>query len=342
VSGNTIEVIYSATSNTFQLLNAIPTAAAAAVVTPQGRLTPTSGTPVIASDVSAATTIFYTAYNGPIIPIWNGVSYVNFTFSELTLTLSASNLASTIYDVCVFSNSGVATAVTGPAWTNSAAGAGARGTGAGTTQLQRVNGLLVNAVQITGNNGASSFTIPANQCTYVGSLFIDSAAGQVSCLLSYGQSRKCGTWNAYNRVPIFLIAGDPTASWTYASATVRASNATATNVITVFSGLAEEIFDTKLSQKVTVSAVGNVLGEIRMGICYNVTNAFSGTPGYFNLNGIAAQTDSAGVLSVGQFTAPPSLGINNVQACESTPTFSATNTLFGTEGFMKLTAQWRG
>jgi hypothetical protein len=167
--------------------------AAAVVPYPQGYLTPTSQTPIIPGDVISATALFYTPYVGNIIPIFNGASFVPTTFAELTLTLSASHLANTIYDVFVFNNLGVVTIVTGPGWSNSGAGTGARGSGPGTTQLNRLNGLLVNAVQITGaRSGASTFTIGANLGTYVGSIFIDAAAGQVSFNRTAGQNRKNG------------------------------------------------------------------------------------------------------------------------------------------------------
>jgi len=75
--------------------------------------------------------------------------------------------------------------VFGPAWATSTAGSGARGTGAGTPQLTYQSGVLVNAVQIAANNGASTYTIPASQCTYVGSVFVDATAGQ-SALIGRG------------------------------------------------------------------------------------------------------------------------------------------------------------
>ena len=62
------------------------------------------------------------------------------------------------------------------------AGAGARGTGAGTAQISRLQGIWVNSNSITAYNGLSSFTIPANQCTIVGSLSIDSGGGTVTVL----------------------------------------------------------------------------------------------------------------------------------------------------------------
>jgi hypothetical protein len=94
-----------------------------AVTLPQGRLTLTSATPVLAADVSAATAVYYTPYVGELVPLYNGTSTVPTEFAELTLTLAAQHAVSTIYDVFVFSNSSVLTLATGPAWSNSGAGA---------------------------------------------------------------------------------------------------------------------------------------------------------------------------------------------------------------------------
>lgn len=178
------------------------TSAAAIVPAPQGYLTPTSGTPIITSDVISNTSLVYTPYLGNLVPIYSGTSFVPTVFSELTLTLTSSQAASTLYDVFIFNNSGALTLVTGPAWSNSTAGSCSRGTGAGTTQISKLSGIWVNTVSMTGRNSSNTYTIPANQATYLGSIFIDGTAGQITLHRSYGQSRKWAIWNAYNRVPI--------------------------------------------------------------------------------------------------------------------------------------------
>jgi hypothetical protein len=198
-------------------------AATPATPAPQGRLSLTPSTPVLVSDTTN-NGVYYTPYVGNLIPVYNGSTMIPTTFSELFLTPVASHAANTIYDVFVFSNSGVLTLVTGPAWNTSTAGAGARGTGAGTTQLTRVQGLWTNAVSMSARNGSTTYTVGANLGTYVGSIFIDSGGTSTTRHIGYGQSRKWGLWNAYNRVPIFIQAGDSTASWNYTTNTIRASN----------------------------------------------------------------------------------------------------------------------
>lgn len=331
------------------------TAAAAVIPPPQGYLTPTSGTPVITSDVISNTTLVYTPYVGNTVPIYTGTGFSPTVFSELTLTLSASHAANTIYDVFIFNNSSVLTLVTGPAWSSSTAGSCSRGTGAGTTQISRLNGLWVNTVLMTGRNGASTFSIPANQATYLGSIHVDTTAGQISCLVSYGQNRKWAVWNAYNRVPIKLICGDSTASWAYSTATIRASDATPAsysatafnfpsvtfcNGGVVFQGLAEEIVDMRFNQYV-ISNVNNtaIIPQNLIGI--NSTTAGSGK---FGVGG-GSQSTTGTFRSdlVAENFMLPSLGITNVCCLETVgaaPTGTATWN--GTNANMQLALTWRG
>jgi hypothetical protein len=302
-------------------------------VMPQGRLTLTSGTPILNADVSAATAVYYTPYIGNLVPVNNGTLFQMRTFAELTLTLQSNSnyAASAIYDVFVFDSSGTITVGIGPAWSTATAGSGARGTGAGTTELQRVNGIWTNKNSMTARNAGSTYTVPANQGTYVGSISMDGTNGQVSCHVTYGQSRKFGVWNAYNRMPIIMQMGDGTASWSYNSATVRQSNAAAGNTIAAFMGLPEEITQVTFNQR-----VNGATNNASFGIGVNVTNAFSG------FVGDSLTTASAAVSpGPGQHVLQPAIGINNLNACESALD-AAGVTYFGTITKMLVTASYRG
>jgi hypothetical protein len=321
-------------------------AATAVVVPPQGYLTLVSGTPVIANDAVAATAIIYTPFMGNLVPIFSGSSFVPIVFSELTLTLTSGQAANTIYDVFIFNNAGSLTLVTGPAWQNSGAGAGARGTGAGTTQLSRLNGLWVNTVQISGKNGGNTYTIPANQATYLGSIFIDASAGQVSCYRSYGQSRKWGVWNAYNRVPIIMQAGDSTSSWVYSTGSVRPSNNNTANSITTFAGLAEEVISVTFNQVVTgTSALANTSTAVgQLGIGWDSTTNFSGGGGK---SGFTLQVTSSEFVnettSTAQYNPAIGIGTNVATSLETALNInSASLTWFGTVNNMILQTTYRG
>lgn len=323
-------------------------ATAPSVPSPQGRLTVVSGTPVVSSDQAGVTAVYYTPYVGDLIPIYNGSSMISTEFSELTLTLSSSHAANSIYDVFVFSNSGVLTLVTGPAWSNAAASSGARGSGAGTTELARIKGLWVNAVSMTARNGSTTYTVGANLATYVGSILIDSSNGQVTCHTSFGQSRKWGVWNAYNRKKITLQAGDSTASWSYVTNTARASNGNSANSLTVFAGLAEEPFDITFSQSViagVTSLVSQVIAYWQIGIGWNSTSSYSSriALGGGRLDGtnvdLLLQDDATAF-----YRAAPAIGINVATSLEQTsfinggPSVTYQGTAFG----MLLRGEWLG
>jgi len=327
---------------------------------PGGYLTTSSSTNdiVITTDAVGATAIYYSPYVHGFIPIYNGISLTPVPFTQLTLTLSASSqVANGLYDVFAFLNpsNGAVTVGFGPAWTSAVAGSCTRGTGAGTTQLSRTTtngsaGILVNTVQITANNGATTYTIASARATYLGTVWIDAAAGQVTCHRNYGQSRKFGIWNAYNRIPILLKAGDPNSSWAYSSTTVRASNGSSANSLTVLSGLAEEPIELVQSQRISVStgATSGPTLDIRSGIGWNSTAAYSGqmneVSGGVSLN-FSSQVASIshGVGAPARFLQVPSLGINTVTSLESVPDIGGgSGTFYGTETNMVLSASWRG
>src|SRR5262245_18934383 len=63
----------------------------AQIVAPQGRLTLVSGTPVLTSDQTAKTTIYYTPYVGSVAPFWDGTSWELASIAELSLALDSSS-----------------------------------------------------------------------------------------------------------------------------------------------------------------------------------------------------------------------------------------------------------
>jgi len=334
------KVTGDAASAEWEAINAA--AATPSVPPPQGYLTPTSGTPIILSDSVAATAIYYTPFTGNLVPVWNGARFIPDEFTELTLTLASQHTASGIFDVFVFSNDGVLTLVTGPAWSTPTAGSGARGTGAGTTQLTRLNGFWVNAVAMTGRNGSTTYSIGANEATYLGSLFIDGSNGQVTCHRAWGASRKWGIWNAYNRQPLYLKAGDSTASWNYNTATIRPSRDQTTNSLTVFQGLPEEPYDLRFEQNADVKVDNNV-AVIVNGIGWNSTTAISGRTGRLSCDPGTGENIVVGASLPAHYAQLPSLGINVVTALENAPTTADDSvTFYGGEDDMILSARWRG
>jgi hypothetical protein len=308
-------------------------------VTPQGYLTLTSGTPIIAADVVSATAVYYTPFTGNIVPIYDGTRFVDYEFDELTLTLASQHAINTIYDVFAWLEAGAVTIGTGPAWSTSTAGSGARGTGAGTTQLTRTKGLHLNTVSMTARNSSSTYSVGALRATYLGSILIDGVAGQVTCHVAYGQSRKWGVWNAYNRKPIILKGGDGTANWNYNTATIRQANGAAGNKVTMLCGLPDERPNIDFIQRVTSGAASSTCtSEIGIGI--NSTTAISGTRG-ITFMAAGSITGTFGGTIIARHSPAPTIGITDVNMLEIA-TASGTSTFYGSEDHMLMTAEWRG
>lgn len=146
---------------------------------PQGRLTLTSATPVLTADtsVSSTGTIYYTPYVGRSVPLYDGTDFTMVNFAELTNVLNATSAnkagpaataASKVYDLFVWDDAGTLRLTRGPKWDDGTAGSNtARGTGANSTELERVKGIWLNKIAIS--NGPA-----ANRGTYVGTVTTDS------------------------------------------------------------------------------------------------------------------------------------------------------------------------
>jgi hypothetical protein len=347
-TNNILYVCTSTGTATTAVWTAINASTAAAVVPPpQGYITPVSGTAIISSDSVSATTVYYTPYTGVLVPIYNGATFIPTSIvSELQYTLTSSMVANNIYDLFVFSLSGVPTLGSGPSWSagtggSIAAGSCARGTGAGGAAISRVNGIWVNTASMTirYGNGTTTTSVAASQATYVGSIYIDGTNGQVSCYRSFGQSRKWGIWNAYNRAPIVLTAGDATASWSYTSSTYRPSNNNTANSLTVFCGLAEEISVLEFIQRVQAQSGGST-SQPGNAIGWNSTT--SGSQFEPDIPNSVNSTTITNILPA-KYIGTPSLGINTATCLEANISGTGAGTTFyGTQAYMRMTAEWRG
>lgn len=284
--------------------------------TPQGRLTLTSSTPVMTSDVTAGTSIYYTPYIGNIVPITtNSTTFAARTFSELTLTLSVNHLTNTLYDIFLFDNAGAITIGTGPAWSSATAGSSSRGAGAGTTELQRLNGLWTNKVSMTARNGATTYTVGANLGTYLGT-FLTTAAGTTASVFAPsaaagGTDNKLFVWNSFNRVNYSSVSKESAASWSYTLATLRPMDNSTSNRISYVDGLGESFVRGAVAARIATAAVNASFGRIGMGR--------NKTTGSFDFDSYVIAPTAGGqnsaVSASGIWT--PSLGNNYIQAIEA-------------------------
>lgn len=280
--------------------------------TPQGRLTLTPGTPVLVSDVTSATAIYYTPYTGNGVPIYDGSAlFTRTTFSELTLNLNSNSghtlyhQSGKMYDLYVINDGGTVRLVTGAQWTNDTTRSEA---------LTRLLGFLVNNATMTARYGTGSgdtVSVPANKATYVGTVRMSAdgttkwtaapaaAAGGGDCQLLL--------YNQYNRSRVSAVSRDSTDSQGHTSGTWRNAMNSATNRVSMVRGQNEESVDAIYSAIVASSS--NFQAGAGVGV--DSTSAISGWTG-------VVQTGSGGNLLglVGGYSGWPGLGYHYIQALE--------------------------
>lgn len=128
-----------------------------------------------------------------------------------------------------------------------------RGTGAGTTELELVNGVWVNKQDIT--NGPL-----ARKGTYVGTIYCNGSSQvdfKLGTTAANGGEAFIGLWNAYNRRQTGGFVGETTNSWGSSSAAWRPYNGSATNRISMVRGLNEDVAEVSFAAcQSATSAVG--------------------------------------------------------------------------------------
>lgn len=290
-----------------------------------GRLTLTSAAPVLTTDTTGATTIYYALYTSDQVPIYDGSAFVSTTFTELSLAVGTKTSGAN-YDIFIYSNSGTPTLIFGPAWTSDTA----RGTGAGTTELERVKGIWTNKVDISGGPAA-------NRGTYLGTIRTTSTTA-TGCRFGQASSSTGGmwfVWNAYNRVPVDLVVFDSTASWTYNSATWRQANAAAGNKVEYVAGLAFE--------SVTADVVCGCERPAAQKACAVGIGVDSTSSNSAKLVGVPYDHYGAqGMLATANYSGYPGIGYHAVNWLEAFPNPASTITYYGayrTFGQSGLTAR---
>lgn len=208
---------------------------------PGGRLTLSSTLAISLATIAAAATLYYLPFRHSKISLYNGSAWLEYDIGAAGLSNVLANSATgkagpaavannSNYDYFVWDDAGTVRLTRGPLWSSGTA----RGTGAGTTELEQVNGVWVNKIAIT--NGPA-----AQRGRYVGSvrsngtatvdLIIPSAAGTAGFV---------GLWNNYNRTLLDLRASESTVSWSYLTSAWRAANNTSIVRVSWILGLAED------------------------------------------------------------------------------------------------------
>lgn len=259
-----------------------------------GRLTLTTGVPVTSSDVTAATTIYFTPYKGNRIGLHDGSNWNVFTFTERSLALGT--LTSGLpYDVFIYDNAGTLT-LEFTAWTSDTARA---------TALTLQDGIYVKSGDTTRRYLGTFRTVSTTETE-------DSAA-------------KRYLWNYYNRVPRALKhAVEGTNTWNYTTATVRQANANAANQVEVVVGVAEVAIHLDLI--FSAFNASNIM--VQAGIGEDATNAISPN----SVGGIIANTaTNQGGNSNASFDKLPAIG-RHVYSWNEWSTATGTTTWQGDNG----------
>ncbi|KKK88542.1 hypothetical protein LCGC14_2742120, partial [marine sediment metagenome] len=162
------------------------------LTTPGGRLTLTTAVPVTTSNVSAATTVYYTPYVHNIIMLYSGTAWEAIEFTEVSIAVPSTTV--TPFDVFGLSSGGSLVIETLD-WTNDTTRA---------TALAYQDGRLVKSGSATR--------------LYLGTGRTTGVSGQTEDSIS-----KRFHWNYYNRVPRQLKLIEVT-NHTYATNTVRPWN----------------------------------------------------------------------------------------------------------------------
>lgn len=300
VSGQVYELSYDDTQ--FQLLTRSGVDGALAIA--DGRLTLTTAVPVTVSDVTAATTLYYTPYQGNRIALYDGTQWGVYSFAELSIAVPATT--SQMYDVFAYSNAGVV-ALEVLAWTNDTTRA---------TALTLQDGVLVK----TG----------ATTRRYIGSFRTTGTIGQTE-----DSKAKRYVWNMYNRRSRFMQVLESTDSWTYTTDTWRQANGAAANQLDMVRGLDEDMAWAEARAIVSNSTGGSGV-LMRTGVGLDSTTAFTGTA-----DTVADSAAGVALCPKGQYTGMPGIGRHYLSWLEKS-TATGTTTWLGDSGGLNLQSGIQG
>lgn len=266
---------------------------------PQGRLTLVTATPVMATSQSAKTTIFYTPYEGDMVPIYDGTNMVPTVFTELSQTTTdatkspAAVAVSSVYDLFVWNDAGTIRCTRGPAWSSDTS----RG-----YNLVMVNGILLNNSLITNGPAAS-------RGTYVGTVR-SNGSSQIDFIYgSAGTPGFFGVWNMYNRKQLFSTCTENTGSWTYTTLTYRTPNGGSSSRHTFVSGLAEDCI--RATFNTWVQTVNSTGAFMTIGIAMDSSTSPDKASQFDNPGTGIAQTNLTAMQAY-----VPQLGVHYIQALE--------------------------
>lgn len=295
-------------------------------VAPCGRLTLSSGVAVPTGDAVDQAIVYFTPYRGAVVPIWDGTRFIGRSFVELSNDLGesaagkagpASATSNKNYDLFLWDDAGDLRLTRGPLWSSDTA----RGVGAGTTELDVVQGFEVNKHAIV-NGPAAGAGLYVGTIRTNGSSKVDFKQGG---LAAGGSAAVIGLWNRYHRVPVTGFVGDTGDGWTYNVSTWRAANGSNGMRVSVVAGLQEEVLRARYdaaAYSATVSGGSNA--AVAMGL--DSVTAASGS------RQVAGHNSASGYAALGAAHAAAFLGFHYMQALEACTSNTGNNAFVGDNG----------
>lgn len=205
----------------------------------EGRLTLTTATPITTTDVTAATTLYFTPFRGNRIGTYDGAAWSVNAFTEKSITL-ATLTSGLPYDVFIVD---ATLALELVAWSNATTRV---------TALALQDGIYCKTGALTRR--------------YLGTICIKATGQCEDSLLNRF------VWNYYNRALRAMKAVDTTDSWTYAVSAWQQANAATGNKVQFVVGVAEDIVR---SMAVGELNTGSGIAGCAAGIGLDATNANS-------------------------------------------------------------------
>jgi hypothetical protein len=257
-----------------------------------GRLTLTTAVPVTTSDVTSASTLYFTpSYRGNRIALYDGTIWKMYGASEVSFTLTGLT-ADKIYDVFLYDNSGTLTIELSAAWSTNTTR---------TDDLGLQDGVPVKSGSPTRRWLGTIRTITSTTTE-------DSAS-------------KRYVWNYYNQVRRVLSRVSPTGSWSYATpnGVYRQVNTTTANRFQYVTGDPSTLLDAEASAHCTTSGV---LQTFATGIGIDSTSVNSAQTFGDWTDSTMINTDHA------HYRGYPGLGFHNINWLE-TGQATLTHTFYG-------------
>lgn len=186
----------------------------------EGRLTAQSGVAVPLSDISGATSLYFTAFKGNRVGVYSSGKWVPLTLTEISIDVPTANA---VYDVFVYGSGGPPLTTLNlelVAWASDTARA---------TALTYQDGVLV-------KNGDATRR-------YLGTIYAQSSGGGT---LDDTLTKRY-VWNYYNRLQRGVRVVEASTAWLYNGGAWRQANANAANQFNFVCGIVEDWLEARLA-----------------------------------------------------------------------------------------------